>query len=127
MSCPKIGLHKRWSKPSNPQTIIPYEPTLAGITINIHLILEYLAFFLAFRYYVFLRKRQEDAISSDNRLSIIIGAIFGALVGSRLVGFLENPVMIASLEQLLQLIGRQMCRRASTEEQRVQLWTPAHL
>ena len=64
-----------------------------------------MAFFLAFRYYVFLRKQQDDTISTDNRLSIIIGAIFGALVGSRLVGFLENPIMISSLEQLLQLMN----------------------
>ena len=94
------------TNPQNHLTILlPYEPTLAGITINIHLILEYLAFFLAFRYYVFLRKQQVDTISSDNRLSIIIGAIFGALVGSRLVGYLENPIMISSLEQLLQLMN----------------------
>lgn len=56
-----------------------------------HLILEYLAFFIAFRYYVQLRKRRSDTISSNNRLSIIIGAIFGALFLSRLVAFFENP------------------------------------
>jgi prolipoprotein diacylglyceryltransferase len=35
---------------------------------------------------------QADPISNRNRLSIILGAIVGALVGSRLVGFLENPI-----------------------------------
>ena len=58
-----------------------------------HLILEYLAFFVAFRYYVFLRKRSTDTISSNNRLSIIVGAIFGALFFSRLIAFFENPVL----------------------------------
>lgn len=70
---------------------IPFEPVVFGVPLNIHLLLEYLAFFIGFRYYVFLRKRSRDTISSNNRLSILIGAIFGALFLSRLVGFLENP------------------------------------
>jgi prolipoprotein diacylglyceryltransferase len=32
-----------------------------------------------------------DTISTNNRLSIILGAIFGALFFSRLIAFLENP------------------------------------
>lgn len=72
---------------------IPYEPVLFGIKVNVHLGLEYLAFFVAFRYYVFLRRKSEDTISSNNRLSIIIGAIFGALIVSRLIAFLENPYL----------------------------------
>lgn len=72
---------------------IPFEPVVFGLKINLHLILEYLAFFVAFRYYVFLRKRSADAISSNNRLSIIIGAVFGALLFSRLIAFFENPTL----------------------------------
>lgn len=72
---------------------IPFEPLIFGIKINIHLVLEYLAFFIAFRYYVFLRKKSTDTISSNNRLSIIIGAIFGALFFSRLIAFFENPAL----------------------------------
>ena len=72
---------------------LPFEPFLFGIKVNIHLVLEYLAFFVGFRYYVILRKKNRDNISSNNRLSIIIGAIFGALFLSRLVAFLENPVL----------------------------------
>lgn len=72
---------------------LPFEPILFGIKTNIHLILEYLAFFVAFRYYVVLRKKSSDTISSNNRLSIIIGAIFGALFLSRLVAFFENPII----------------------------------
>lgn len=71
--------------------MIPFEPVLFGIPINVHLILEYLAFFLGFRYYMILRKRQGDTISTNNRLSILIGAVFGALFLSRIVGFLEEP------------------------------------
>jgi len=72
---------------------LPFEPILFGIKLNIHLILEYLAFFVAFRYYVILRRKSSDPISSNNRLSIIIGAIFGALFLSRLVAFFENPII----------------------------------
>jgi phosphatidylglycerol:prolipoprotein diacylglycerol transferase len=71
----------------------------------VHLILEYLAFFIAFRYYVRLRKSVIDTISSNNRLSIILGAIIGSLVGSRLMGFLENPMIDFSLENLLLLLN----------------------
>jgi len=72
---------------------IPLEPSLFGIKLNMHLILEYLAFFVAFRYYVILRKKSGDSISTNNRLSIIIGAVFGALLLSRLVAFFENPAL----------------------------------
>jgi phosphatidylglycerol---prolipoprotein diacylglyceryl transferase len=72
---------------------IPFEPEIAGWTVNVHLILEYVSFFAAYRYYAYLRKRSSDPISSSNRLSIILGAAVGALLGSRIMGFLENPVI----------------------------------
>lgn len=75
------------------QITLPFEPILFGIKVNMHLVLEYLAFFIAFRYYVLLRIKSADTISSNNRLSIIIGAIFGALFFSRLIAFIENPVL----------------------------------
>ncbi|MEL6556737.1 MAG: prolipoprotein diacylglyceryl transferase family protein [Bacteroidota bacterium] len=84
---------------------IPWKPNIGGIAINVHLILEYLAFFMAFRYYIYLRRNQHDSISNSNRLSIILGAILGALIGSRLVGFLENPVFNNSLEYLVLLLN----------------------
>lgn len=74
-----------------PIVSLPFEPILLGIKINIHLVLEYVAFFIGFRYYLYLRKRTTDTITTNNRLSIIIGAVFGALFLSRLMAFLENP------------------------------------
>jgi phosphatidylglycerol:prolipoprotein diacylglycerol transferase len=82
---------------------IPFEPEIAGRIINVHLILEYLAFFVAFRYYLNLRRKAVDAISTSNRLSIILGAIVGALLGSRIMGFLENPVVDLSEVSFIQL------------------------
>lgn len=84
---------------------IPFEPIIFGININIHLILEYLAFFVAFRYYVWLRKFKIDHISDKNRLSIILGAIVGAFLGSRLIGFLENPIISITSNNMVQLIN----------------------
>lgn len=84
---------------------LPFNPELFGVNINIHLILEYLAFFIAYRYYVFLRKRNTDVINTNNRLSIILGAALGALLGSRLVGFLENPLIEFTLKNAITLLN----------------------
>ena len=59
--------------------------------IPLHLICEVLSYFIAFRYYLFLRKSKGDIIDESNRLWIIVAAILGAFAGSRLVGGLENP------------------------------------
>jgi len=85
---------------------IPFEPVVFGIKVNIHLVLEYAAFFVGFRYYLVLKKNTTDSISSSNRLSIIIGAVFGAFLGSRIIGFLENPSFLSfNLEYLIQLLS----------------------
>lgn len=84
---------------------IPFEPIFFGIKINVHLIFEYLAFFLGFRYYVWLRRLKNDSISNKNRLSVILGAIVGAFFGSRLIGFLENPLITFSIENTIQLLN----------------------
>ena len=84
---------------------IPFEPKVAGWTINVHLIVEYLAFFVAYRYYEYLKKQSQDHISSQNRISIILGAALGALIGSRVVAFLENPVLNLSATSLIDLFN----------------------
>lgn len=83
----------------------PFEPVIFGYEISIHLVLEYLAFFLGYRYYVFLRKRTNDTIVSSNRLSIILGAAIGAFLGSRIMGFLENPVFHLDARSILELFN----------------------
>ncbi|WP_103071938.1 prolipoprotein diacylglyceryl transferase family protein [Aquimarina sediminis] len=84
---------------------IPFEPIVFGYKINVHLILEYAAFFVGFRYYMYLKRRVRDPISSSNRLSIIIGAVFGAFFGSRFFGFLENPVFSSKPEYIIELLS----------------------
>lgn len=84
---------------------IPFEPVVFGYEINIHLILEYLAFFIAFRYYIYLRKGSKDTIPNLNRLSIILGATLGALFGSRIVAILENPIFTYDVSILITLLN----------------------
>ncbi len=84
---------------------IPFEPEFLGVSVNVHLILEYLAFFIAFRYYLVLRRNSHDTISNKNRLSIILGAVVGAFLGSRLMGYLENPTISLTQENLFYLFN----------------------
>lgn len=69
----------------------PITIEIGSLKILLHAILEPLGMFIGFRYFLYLRKGKADQIESGQRLWIIIGAIFGALIGSRLVGGLENP------------------------------------
>ena len=69
----------------------PITIEIGSLKILLHAILEPLGMFIGFRYFLYLRKEKGDQIESGQRLWIIIGAIFGALIGSRLVGGLENP------------------------------------
>ncbi|GAA4271086.1 prolipoprotein diacylglyceryl transferase family protein [Aquimarina gracilis] len=84
---------------------IPFEPIIFGVKLNIHLILEYAAFFVGFRYYIHLKKYTQDPITNNNRLSIIVGAVFGAFLGSRVVAFLENPIFSYKAEYFLLILN----------------------
>lgn len=84
---------------------LPFEPVVFGYTLPIHLIFEYAAFFIAFRFYLFLRKRQGDTITSGNRLSIILGCIAGAYLGSRISAWLEHPLLPATQEMLVTFLN----------------------
>lgn len=64
---------------------------IAGFTINSHLVFEILSYSIGFRYYLWLRRHTHDPISNSDRLWIFIGAAAGGLIGSRVVGILENP------------------------------------
>jgi phosphatidylglycerol---prolipoprotein diacylglyceryl transferase len=74
---------------------------IGSAKILVHVVFEALAFFIGFRYFLWLRKKQGDAIRAPNRTWIIIGAIIGALIGSRLIGGLEDPTQIRKAGNLL--------------------------
>lgn len=73
----------------------PFYVHIGGTRILLHSLLEPLAFFIGFRFFLYLKKKNGDIISSENRIWILIAAIFGALFGSRLVGGLENPQQLS--------------------------------
>ena len=72
----------------------PIDFHIGAIRIPSHIVFDVLAFGLGFAYYRYLRQRQGDAISARVRMWIMIGAIFGALIGSRVVGVLEHLDML---------------------------------
>lgn len=68
----------------------PFTIQLGSEKILLHAILESLGYFIGFRYFLYLRKKQGDTIPSSKRIWILIAAIFGSVIGSRLLGGLEN-------------------------------------
>lgn len=75
----------------------PVEIHLGSAKIHAHLVFELLAYTLAYRYYLWLRRRSADPIGDEDRLSIFIGAAFGAFWGSHLLGVLERPFEASKL------------------------------
>ncbi len=65
-------------------------PSIIRLPLPIHHITDILSFYLGYRYYLSLRKRYGDTLPDTHRNILIIGAAFGALIGSRLLASLEN-------------------------------------
>ncbi|HRH60785.1 MAG TPA: prolipoprotein diacylglyceryl transferase [Chitinophagaceae bacterium] len=79
----------------------PVEINFFGTPLLLHSILEPAGYFIGFRYFLSLRKKQGDIIVQTNRIWILIGAIFGAIIGSRLIGGLEDPPQIQMAHNVL--------------------------
>ena len=77
---------------------------IGPFSISAHLVFEVLGITMGFRYFLYLRKQKKDPISESNRLWIFVGAAFGALIFSRLVGSLENPSVFFSSQNSLMYI-----------------------
>jgi phosphatidylglycerol:prolipoprotein diacylglycerol transferase len=60
------------------------------LAIFLHGLCELLAYFLGFRYYLYLRKTSGDNLSADQRMTIFLAALLGAFLGSRLLAVWEN-------------------------------------
>lgn len=69
--------------------------------------MEPLGMFIGFRYFWVLRKKKGDLINAGNWGWIIIGVKFGALIGSRLFGGLENiPAMLDAENKWIYFSGK---------------------
>jgi prolipoprotein diacylglyceryltransferase len=69
----------------------PLELGIDNAMVSAHLVLETLAFMVGFRYFLYLRKRGGETLPEDRRIQLLIAATFGAFLGSRLLGSLEDP------------------------------------
>jgi prolipoprotein diacylglyceryltransferase len=64
---------------------------LGSFRLHPHIVFETIAYFVAFRVYLWLRKRRGDAIDDANRWWVIAAAAFGAALGSKLLNWFEDP------------------------------------
>ena len=68
----------------------PYSIYISGQPILLHGICETVGIFVAFRYYLWLKKKNGDTLDQHNRLVVVTAAILGAVFGSHVVGALED-------------------------------------
>ena len=84
----------------------PVNLHLGPVEIPSHLVCEILAYVIGFRYFLFLRKKDPDPISMENRMWIFAGAAGGALLFSRLIGIFEEPgTFLSSPNKLIMLMS----------------------
>ncbi|GHV51610.1 hypothetical protein FACS1894181_13700 [Bacteroidia bacterium] len=82
----------------------PMSLHIGGHVFLLHSLFDLIATFVAFRYYLVLRKRRGDTVNHFNRLVALAGATVGAVAGSHLLGACENiPQWIASSHPWLYL------------------------
>ena len=86
---------------------MPFPVTLhfGSYSLTLHALLETAAFFIGFRYFLYLRRRQGDVFATQSRAWIILGAIAGALLGSHGIGSLERPCELGKTHNLLPYIA----------------------
>lgn len=72
----------------------PFNIHIGSVEISSHLVLELLAYSIGFRYFLYLRKRTIDKISTDHRTVLLIAGALGAFLFSRTIGFLDTPDFI---------------------------------
>lgn len=68
-------------------------------SIGFHLVTDFLSTTVGV--WLYWRSRTDDGVSDEKRDYILIGAALGALIGSRLIGALENPILFIHPPALL--------------------------
>ncbi|MBS0287286.1 MAG: prolipoprotein diacylglyceryl transferase [Proteobacteria bacterium] len=74
--------------------IFPVTVSIGQVHIPAHLIFEIAAYISGISLYRYLRKKHPDHLDNNTRILILLGAIGGALVGSKLLSFFEHPEYI---------------------------------
>ncbi|MGG7470117.1 prolipoprotein diacylglyceryl transferase [Chryseobacterium arthrosphaerae] len=65
-----------------------------GKTVLAHPLFEAVGMFMGMRYYFYLKRKSKEKLSFNTSAAVLIGATAGALLGSKLIGNLENPYMM---------------------------------
>ena len=81
--------------PHAPSLTYPVELAFGPWRLPVHLLCEMLAYTLGYRLYAQLRATAADPINDAHRQWIFVAAAAGALLGSRLLGLLEHPNLLA--------------------------------
>lgn len=82
----------------------PVSISLFGENILIHPILETIGIFIGMRYYFYLKRKNPGNLSGMKSWAVILGAMIGAFIGSKLIGNLENPEMISQVSNKIKFI-----------------------
>lgn len=69
---------------------------IGQISLHPHWVFETLAYFVAFRVYVWLRNRNGDVVTDENRWWVIAAMAIGAAVGSKILFWFEDPRLTAA-------------------------------
>lgn len=67
-----------------------------GKSILAHPLFEAVGMFVGMRYYFYLKRKSPEKLSFNTSAAVLIGATAGALIGSKLIGNLENPFILFS-------------------------------
>jgi len=63
------------------------------LTLHPHFVMEILAYSVAFQIYVALKRKFKDVIDPAERWQVIAAAAFGAVFGSRILAWLDDPLL----------------------------------
>ena len=78
--------------------IFPHYFHLFGRALHPHPVMELIAYSGSFQIYLYLRRRtarlhpERPTVPFEQNMWIIVGAIFGALIGSKLLAWVESPL-----------------------------------
>jgi phosphatidylglycerol:prolipoprotein diacylglycerol transferase len=72
----------------------PVQFHLFGRSIHAHALFEVLAYVVGFQTYLLIRRRQRAgaALPVEQNLWVIVGCVFGALIGAKVLAWLESPI-----------------------------------
>ncbi|MGA2420906.1 MAG: prolipoprotein diacylglyceryl transferase family protein [Candidatus Acidiferrum sp.] len=84
----------------------PVYVQIGSLRLNPHLVLEAVAYAVGFRVYLWLRKHNGDMLDDTNRWWVIAAAALGAVAGSKMLYWFEDPgLTLAHWNDLVYLMG----------------------